>query len=269
MHFLTHRVARRHLLAAGKRVLYHIGKSPPIPQPRRYGGAWERPWLKKPLKKAVFLTPNPGEVYYHDETPGNLYAYEVPQWVLKEAGGINRLRGLVSEVLIPEHLWDEVRFLGKVRERKYEQMKQDVTQGRKERRRRPSSKSDFATDWRKLLDAPSPERSVSFLTERELLSLRNQALQKKRELEDQLNPRSSNYFYHDLKERVLRDMRWRAEAGRYRYEPGDQRFDVWFDDVVKRNLSRKKSEKREELKLKLEKAERALSLLEGALNDLS
>lgn len=106
-------------------VLYHIGKRPPIPQLKRHdggkgekGGGWERPWLDKPTGKVVFLTSNPvGVAVHHGVTSGNVYAFDVPNWVIKQAGGIHRYeRG--SEVLIPEELWQHVKFKGKVMDQK-------------------------------------------------------------------------------------------------------------------------------------------------------
>jgi len=46
------------------------------------------------------------------ELNSHVYAYKVPWWVVKEAGGIHRFDG-AREILIPEHLWPHVKFVGK------------------------------------------------------------------------------------------------------------------------------------------------------------
>ena len=115
--------AARH--AGGARVLYHVGKRPAQPQPKRAEWRsrgqdtpdWVRPWLDAPVSKGVFLTPNPFLVAPKHGVFGNVYAYRVPQWVIKEAKGINRKDG-ASEVLIPEPLWKHVKFMGKSMGRK-------------------------------------------------------------------------------------------------------------------------------------------------------
>lgn len=113
----------------GSRVLYHIGRRPAYPHPKVVGrGApvgddedswfdeddvWRRPWLKEPVREAVFLTPNWFEVAVYHGVYGNVYAYRTPWWVIKESGGIHSF-DRASEVLIPKRLWNHVTFLGKV-----------------------------------------------------------------------------------------------------------------------------------------------------------
>jgi DNA polymerase III epsilon subunit-like protein len=125
-----------------KRILYHINKSPALPQPKmkhlqdwdpkaidpdtgeRTGDMvnipgtdnWQRHWLDSPVKSGVFLTPNPVDIAMNHGRSGNVYAYRVPQWVIEKSGGIHRYdHG--SEVLIPEKVWNEaaaeIEFLGK------------------------------------------------------------------------------------------------------------------------------------------------------------
>lgn len=110
---------------SGVQTLYHIGKRPPIPQLKRHdwgggekGSSWSRPWLSKATGKVVFLTPNPvGIAVHHGIVKGNVYAFEVPQWVIKQAGGVHRYQA-GSEVLIPEELWQHVKLKGKVMDEK-------------------------------------------------------------------------------------------------------------------------------------------------------
>ncbi len=100
-------------------MLYHIGKRPAEPKESAgYGEkyAWRRYWLEKPIKSGVFLTPNPTDIVQWHGVSGNVYAYKIPEWVVKKAGGIHRYdHG--SEILISEEIWDEagdeIEFLGK------------------------------------------------------------------------------------------------------------------------------------------------------------
>jgi len=119
---LAERIASRMVSkeGGGSRTLYHVGKRPPQPKPKRaeWRGRgqpepdWVRPWLDAPVSKGVFLTPNPFLVAPKHGVFGHVYAYKVPNWVIKEAKGIHRKDG-ASEVLIPEPLWKYVRFAGK------------------------------------------------------------------------------------------------------------------------------------------------------------
>lgn len=105
----------------GTRTLYYIGRRPAQPKPKRVGHwkdrgqpepAWVRPWLDAPVQKAVFLTTTPDEVAHHHGVFGHVYAYSVPQWVIKQAGGLHRF-DWATEIVIPDVLWKHVKFLGK------------------------------------------------------------------------------------------------------------------------------------------------------------
>ena len=121
---------------AKKRVLYHINRHPARPQPKksyqvdveetssgdwvdkRVPGTniWSRPWLRSDVKSGVFMTDNPVGIRNNHGITGNVYAYRVPEWVIKKSGGVNRFdHG--SELLIPEDVWNEagkeIEFLGK------------------------------------------------------------------------------------------------------------------------------------------------------------
>jgi hypothetical protein len=112
------RVASRY--AGGFRTLYYIGKRPAAPKPKRaeWRGRgqdtpdWVRPWLDAPVSKGVFLTPNPMPVASNHGVFGHVYAYKVPEWVIKEAKGLHRM-DRATEILIPEPLWKHIKFMGK------------------------------------------------------------------------------------------------------------------------------------------------------------
>ena len=107
----------------GKRILYHAGQRPAAPKPKarwldrgQGDNEWMRYWLDSPVKSGVFLTPNPVDIAQFHGVSGNVYAYRVPEWVIKKSGGIHRYdKG--SEILIPEDVWEEagseIEFLGK------------------------------------------------------------------------------------------------------------------------------------------------------------
>ena len=128
-----------------KRVLYHIamsGPKPPRPIPkmkwieewdaqavdRKTGeqtgdyvrtapdNSWQRYWLDQPVESGIFLSPNWKAISSFHGRIGHVYAFRVPEWVIKKAGGIHRYdHG--SEVLISEEIWNEagneIEFLGK------------------------------------------------------------------------------------------------------------------------------------------------------------
>ncbi len=128
-----------------KRVLYHIamsGPKPPRPIPkmkwieewdsqaadRKTGeksgefirtapdNSWQRYWLDQPVESGIFLSPNWKAISSFHGRIGHVYAFKVPEWVIKKAGGIHRYdHG--SEILISEEIWneagDEIEFLGK------------------------------------------------------------------------------------------------------------------------------------------------------------
>jgi len=105
-----------------KQVLYHIAERPGEPRPKTRRGSydsddlkWERPWLDKPVKSGIFMSPDPLGVTLNHPVSGNVYAYKVPKWVIAKAGGINRY-DRASEVVISKEIWDEagneIEFLG-------------------------------------------------------------------------------------------------------------------------------------------------------------
>lgn len=109
------------LVEGGSRTLYFIGNRPASPKPKsvgrwRYSGQpepeWVRPWLKNTVARAVFLSPTPVSVFQHHGVTGHVYAYSVPQWVIKEAGGLHRFDH-ATEIVVPDVLWKHVKFLGK------------------------------------------------------------------------------------------------------------------------------------------------------------
>lgn len=111
-------VAQRYIDAGGHKTLFYIGKRPAKPQPKttymeaQPGASWQRSWLPHDVQVGVFLTDGPLAVALNHAIRGHVYAYRVPQWVIREAGGIHRTdEG--REILIPECLWNHVDFLGK------------------------------------------------------------------------------------------------------------------------------------------------------------
>ncbi len=123
------RETRREQSNRDSRVLYHIGKTPPIPQPahtkharasgRKIGdgpdqspeGAWVRPG-RPPTSSGVFLTNNPRRVGSEQGVKGNVYAYRVPEHIIKKGGGIKSF-DRATELLVPHDDWHHVKFLGK------------------------------------------------------------------------------------------------------------------------------------------------------------
>lgn len=101
----------------GSRVLYHIGPRPPSPKPYKKGGEWERKG-REPVRVGVFLTPNPVEISIVHQRKGHVYAVEVPFDVIRKSGGILKY-DFGHEILIPEHLWSRVKFLGKSMDAKH------------------------------------------------------------------------------------------------------------------------------------------------------
>jgi len=105
--------------AGGGRTLYHIGKRPAQPRPNIKGWTWnpdgpyKRKWLPGgTYSVGVFLTPDPLSVAKHHGVMGHVYAYKVPEKVIRDSGGIHRYEK-ATEVIIPEEYWHKVRFLGK------------------------------------------------------------------------------------------------------------------------------------------------------------
>lgn len=121
---LAERVAERYLEAAGFRTLFHIGRRPPEPKPKatyfdrgQATDEWERPWLEESVREGIFLTPNPIAVAENHFVNGHVYAYSVPEWVIKEAKGLHRYDS-ATEILIPAHLWRHIKFKGKSMDRR-------------------------------------------------------------------------------------------------------------------------------------------------------
>ena len=108
-------------LAGGRRTLYYIGKNKAQPKPKRVNHwsdrgqpepDWVRPWLDAPVQSGVFLSPNPLNVFNYHGVFGHVYAYDVPEWVIKESRGLHR-HDKATEILIPNVLWKHVKFRGK------------------------------------------------------------------------------------------------------------------------------------------------------------
>ena len=129
--------------AGGSRILYYIGKNKAQPKPKRVNHwkdrgqpepDWVRPWLDAPVQKAVFLTSNPFDVATNHGVYGHVYAYDVPQWVLKEAKGLHRY-DRATEVIIPDVLWKHIKFRGKsMDQQEFDQM---IMEGQNERSYHP------------------------------------------------------------------------------------------------------------------------------------
>ena len=118
---------RKYLITEAEgQTLYHIGKRPASPKPKRSGWysepgdeeGWDRPQHDEPIESGVFLTPNPVGIAQNHGIFGHVYAYNVSNALIAAAGGLNRY-DFGSEVLIPEDLWNEgietgeIQFLGK------------------------------------------------------------------------------------------------------------------------------------------------------------
>jgi len=146
--------------------LYHIGRHPAYPKPKQtpdaFGGwgmvgmpgekppvgdlAWKRPWLKEPVKEGVFLTDRPVMLGILG-IKGNVYAYDVPQWVIEEAGGMHRYHES-QEILISKELWDkagpQIKFLGKSMDKK--KFQEEVAKADQKIRRNPVYTSGVQAD---------------------------------------------------------------------------------------------------------------------------
>ena len=96
----------------GSRILYHIGKTKPIPRPwsgHITGGPWQS---HDDMVEGVWLSPNYLDVAHLHGIKGNVYAYEVPVGVIHKAGRARRFEH-ATEVFIPASLWTAVKFAGK------------------------------------------------------------------------------------------------------------------------------------------------------------
>lgn len=162
--------------ARASRVLYHIGKRPAAPKPAHAyaaGGVWERPG-RKPVTNGVFLTPDPVRVGLHHGVPGHVYAYRVPEHVIQSAGRV-RTYDRATELLIPDHLWHHVEFLGKSMDRKDfgKKIRAAATQARispppKKGARPPVDQDKLAQALQRMkgrpfVRTPSPQRSLADL----------------------------------------------------------------------------------------------------------
>lgn len=112
------------LSEAGKsaRTLWHIGPRPAKPKMRvgrtyDRGTEWEWTaspgWYRHKLGDkaeidvpAVFLSDNPHGIAMNHGRVGNVYAYSVPEWVIKESGGMQRF-DWGSEIVIREETWNK------------------------------------------------------------------------------------------------------------------------------------------------------------------
>lgn len=104
-------------------ILYHIGKRPPQPVPKMPG---KDPWygeggrkrknrkLKKDAK-VVFLSNRPLSVFKHHGISGHVYAVNVPEWVVRKSGGLQRY-DCASEIIIEEPLWQHCKLLGRAKQ---------------------------------------------------------------------------------------------------------------------------------------------------------
>ena len=86
---------------------------------------------------------------------GHVYAYQVPRWVLKEAGGLQRYDH-ATEVLIPEPLWEHVKFLGKSLDKGA--FRQRVLEGQNERAFAPHNLAVGLGEAREVYMRPKPQR---------------------------------------------------------------------------------------------------------------
>jgi len=94
-------------------------------RPDLYEPGYTRPWLgKEKTGPVVFLSDDPSGIWNHHGIRGNLYAYRVPMSVIKQSGGIHRY-DYGREILIPETLWGQVEFMGKVPESKFKQLREE------------------------------------------------------------------------------------------------------------------------------------------------
>ena len=126
---LSGREKRREKSGRGSRVLYHIGKAPPFPRPaqttharvtgrKRSEGPDTTPegsWIRKgrePTSSGVFLTNNPRRTARTQVAANHVFAYKVPEHVIKKSGGIRTYDG-GTELLVPHEHWHHVEPLGK------------------------------------------------------------------------------------------------------------------------------------------------------------
>lgn len=96
---------------SGYKLMYHIGPTKPIPQSNALG--WIRPQFSGPMSDpVVFLTHRWERVWANHGKRGNVYIFKVPYKVISVCG--LRTYGDATEIIIPEHLWPECIFVGKI-----------------------------------------------------------------------------------------------------------------------------------------------------------
>ena len=140
------RATRREREGRNSRILYHVGKTPPIPRPAHTRlaritsrtpdetsnespeGSWVRPG-RSPVTSGVFLSNNPRRVGVNHGVFGHVYAYRVPEHVIHKSGGIRTYDG-ATELLVPHDQWHHVEFLGKSQDHKKFDEKVRKTPGR-------------------------------------------------------------------------------------------------------------------------------------------
>lgn len=108
-------ISKRQPKEKSYKVLYHIGKRPPKPVP--FGDRYQRrPYLEEVPREGLFMTDNFLQVSMNHGKLNNVYAYKIPMWVIKEAGGLH-MYDLAKEIIISKELWEkagnEIEFLGK------------------------------------------------------------------------------------------------------------------------------------------------------------
>ncbi|MBU1180242.1 hypothetical protein KJ885_04825 [Patescibacteria group bacterium] len=117
--------------------LFHIGKRPPKPEPRRHGDVWERPG-RPDIQVGVFLTPRPDLVAInHGIAIYNVYAFDVSRKVIRDCGGILKY-DRAPEIIISEEFWDKVRFIG--RSRRWERRVEEALKEEERRDRHEDAK---------------------------------------------------------------------------------------------------------------------------------
>jgi hypothetical protein len=99
------------------KILYYVGPGPAQPNPPKHGGWSRRDKEYGKQEKVFFLTPDYCTVWTNHGRRGNVYIYEVPNWVIKESGGVQRYDN-AAEVIIPASLFVEVKMIGSIDEQK-------------------------------------------------------------------------------------------------------------------------------------------------------
>jgi hypothetical protein len=110
--------------------MYHIGPGYPQPVPYHRDKGDDTGWMRgfktfKKDEKVVFLSPDFTGVWNNHGRRGNVYIFKVPYWVIKESGGVHRFDN-ASELIVPEHLWKDVEFKGKMNKERANQFARDA-----------------------------------------------------------------------------------------------------------------------------------------------